>query len=114
MERLLKFPNVYVLLTVIAGGLPFAIYFCERTSGSLPTPSEWYATGVNHGPWRTAPEAFGLYYPIIILLVATLIAFSSRGKQEHKSALIVSGVLLGVIQIAILALQMYTLAWTID
>lgn len=114
MNKPFKFPSIYFLLTVILGGLPFLFYFLERKSGSLPTSEIWYASGVNHGPWRASPEAYSIYYPLVILLVATLIVFISRGVKEKKPSLFAIGAFLLLAQIILLFLQMYFLTWTID
>jgi len=114
MNNLLKLPTIYAFLTTIFGGLPFFLYFLERKVGSLPTSEVWYATGINHGPWRMRPEAFTIYYPVVILLIVTLIIFTTRGIKEKKPSLIGFGIILAIIQIGILFLQMYLLTWTID
>jgi len=113
-NQLLKFPNIYIILTAVLGGLPFLIYVLERKCGSLPSADAWYATGANHGPWRMEIEGFLIYYPVIVLLLATLIAFISRGTKEKKISLTIGGIALALVQISILVVQMYFLTWTID
>src|SRR6516162_6004307 len=102
MDKIYKFPYLYPLLTLMLGGLPFALYGIEQKLGILPTSEAWYATGSNHGPWRWELEGFTIYYPVIILGIFTLIAFMSRGSQEKKPSLIATGVFLVVLQVAVL------------
>lgn len=114
MNKFYKFPYLYPTLTFLLGGLPFAIYIIERKLGILPSSETWYATGTNHGPWRGSIEEFTIYYPLVILAIATLIIFISRGSKEKKTNLIFAGILLAVVQIGVLIAQMYFLTWTID
>jgi hypothetical protein len=108
------FPKVFALLTIVLGGLPLLIYLIERKSGLLPNSDSWYAAGTNHGPWRNGLEGLTIYYTMLILLIATLIAFVSRGIRERRRSLLVFGLLLVIIQLTALASQMHFLAWTID
>lgn len=110
----LKFPNVYFLLTIILGGLPFLIYFVERKFNILTTSEIWYSSGTNHGPWRWGVEGFTISYPIIILLIVTLITFFSKGIKNKRWILILAGLSLVIAQIIILFIQIYFLSWTID
>jgi hypothetical protein len=114
MTSLLKFPKVFALMSVVLGGLPFLIYLVERNLGSLPTSESWYATGANHGPWRNGAEGLTIYYPLIVLLVVTVVAFASRGVKDKQRSLIAFGLFLVIIQLAILVAQMYLLTWTVD
>ena len=42
--------------TLIAGALPFAVYYAERGLGGLiETQAEYLALGYNHEPWRWKP-----------------------------------------------------------
>jgi hypothetical protein len=109
-----RFPNALGLLTVSFGGLPFVLYFLERTVGSLPTSEVWYAAGTNHGPWRHSPEALTIYYPVLVLLIATLIMSLTRGTKDKKISIFGLGGLLLVGQIALLVAQMLLLTWLID
>ena len=47
-------------------------------------------------------EGFLIYYPVIVLLLATLIAFISRGTKEKKISLTIGGIALALVQISIL------------
>jgi len=113
-NQLLKFSGTYALLTIVLGVLPFIIYGIERKYGLLPTSEEWYAAGTNHGPWRWGLESFLIYYPILILLIATVLTFLFRGIKGKSWNLIAIGTLLVLVQIGILFAQMYFLTWTID
>jgi hypothetical protein len=105
---------VLAFLTVILGGLPFAIYFVEKKLGVITNSELWYATGASHGPWRGGVEVLTIYYPVVILLIVTFMMLIYRGGKTGKRSLIASGVLLALLQIAILFMQMYFLTWTID
>ena len=113
MKKLLTFPGIYFPLAVIFGALPFLISTIEMKLGSLPTAEVWYATGTNHGPWRWELEGFTVFYPLIILLVTTCIAFISRAVKNKKWSLLIVGLLLASIQISLLFLQLYFLGWTV-
>lgn len=113
-NKIIKSPYVFLILTFILGGLPFLISIIEMKLGLLSTAEVWYATGTNHGPWRWELEGFTVFYPLIILLIATLVNFISIGVKNKKWSLLVWGLLLAFIQIGLLFFQMYFLTWTID
>lgn len=104
----------YLILTVILGALPFAIYGIERTVHKLPSAKDWYATGTNHGPWRWEPEGFTVFYPIMILLVVTAVASISEAQKNKDRQRLLQGLGLVALQVAILCAQLLFLNWTVD
>lgn len=110
----LKFSHLYIALTALLGGLPFALYVFERTTGALSSEEIWYRTGVNHGPWRGGVKGLTIYYPIFILMIVTLGVILLRGVRDKKSNLLAFCLVLVSVQVAIMFAQMYLLAWTID
>lgn len=114
INRLLKFPNVYLTLTILLGVLPFLVYFFENRIGLISTSEVWYATGVNHGPWRGGIESLTIYYPVLILLLTTIFTFFSKYLKDKKWNLVVYALVLILIQIGFLVTQMYFLTWLID
>lgn len=101
-------------LTIVFGLLPFIIYFVERSMGWIPDVATWYAAGVNHGPWRSAPEGLTIIYPLVLLIATTLVmsAYKSWKSKELRPLLI--GIALVIVQTLALFAQMYFLTWTID
>jgi uncharacterized membrane protein YphA (DoxX/SURF4 family) len=76
--------NLFLILTVALGGLPFLVYFIERKLESLPTADSWYATGTNHGPWRGGIEGLTIYYPLLALLIVTLALSLSKSIKNKQ------------------------------
>jgi hypothetical protein len=111
---LLKSINLLAVLTAVFGALPFAIYFIEQRLGSITTSEVWYATGANHGPWRGGFEVATIYDPVVLLLFMTVCTRIYKGIKTNNGGLVASGMLLVVVQLALLLAQMYFLTWTID
>jgi hypothetical protein len=114
LNKFTKSPTVFSILTVLLGGFPFALYGVERKSGSLPSESVWYGTGVNHGPWRGRIESLALFYPTLVLIVLNGGLFLSRAVKTKNWRMLGFGLMLGLFQLACIAGQFYFLAWTID
>ncbi len=112
-KKLPRFPFLYFLLSILLGGLPFALYFFERISGLLTSEDSWYGTGANHGPWRWGIEGFTIYYPLLILMIVSLTK-SLSGVKERNWRLLAAGFALVAAQLVLLFGQMYFLTWTID
>jgi hypothetical protein len=106
--------SVLLILTGIFGALPFGIYFLERAIGSVPAPEAWYATGINHGPWRNSPESLTIYYPLVVLLIVTSIMLIAGGSKEKRLKTFGVGGALVIIQIVLLVAQMFFLTWLVD
>lgn len=99
--------------TVGLSALPFVIYAIERKIGVLPSAEAWYATKTNHGPWRWGLEGFTVFYPVLILLVVTVIKIIAPAVREKNRKLMMSGLGLIVLQLIGLFLQLSFLSWTV-
>jgi hypothetical protein len=106
--------GIFLLLTVLFGGLPFVVYVWQRYSGSLPGPEEWLARGINHGPWRWQAEGFAVAYPMVILAAVTLAVFAVLAARRRSFSALWQGLVLIGVQAAVLYGQVATLHWTID
>lgn len=113
-KKIFQSPFLLATLTIFFGVLPFLVYFMERRLGYLPSSEIWYSGGINHGPWRSGLESVIIFYPLLMLVVATVGMFLFRGLKNKSFGLLFVGLALILIQISFLFLQMYYLTWTID
>ncbi len=102
------------LWTVLLGVLPFVIYAVERALGKLPSATDWYKGGTNHGPWRWELEGFTILYPVMILAVITAIKSIAEGQERKKWQPVLIGGGLIVLQAVILYAQLVVLNWTVN
>ena len=111
--KLSKTIKSLILLLFVLGGLPFLIYFIQRSVGYIPDMESWYDNGINHGPWRSSIESITLYYPLALLIISTLIIFILNViKKKWQDLLIVF--LLLLLQCFLIFTQIYYLSWLID
>ena len=64
--------RLLVILTLLFGGLPFALYLGAQMTGALPSPEDWMARGYSHGPWRWELSGFTVGYPLAVLGIVTV------------------------------------------
>ena len=100
--------------TIFFGALPFVIYGVESWTGLLASEEAWLEQGFNHGPWRWEAEGFTIAYPLAILALVTIVITVVRAVGRRQLQLIGAGIGLLVLQISIIALQLFTLFWLID
>ena len=97
--------------------LPYPYYFWSRATGQLMSESGWWAQGMNHGPWRWEWPAALVLVPMYALLIgavalaiAALVVALQRKLLRHACAI---GAVAGL-YFAMLAIQLFTLFWTVD
>ncbi|WP_444928115.1 hypothetical protein ACJJI4_11205 [Microbulbifer sp. TRSA002] len=97
--------------------LPYAIYFYSRSMGLLPAESDWWAQGVNHGPWRwkwqmafILPSLYSLLFGSICLL---LVGLAKSVMKSSVQQLVIYG-FLALAYFGAFYLLAKTVFWTID
>ena len=106
--------RVLVILTLLLGGLPFALYLGAQMSGALPSPGDWMAQGYNHGPWRWELSGFTVGYPLAVLGIVTVSVGAWQALQRRSWSTAATGSAILVLQAAILVAQFQTIWWTVD
>ena len=101
-------------LSLIAWISPFVVYFVARLFGNLPSEEGWLDQGFNHGPWRWEWPMFLIGYPLVVLVIATIIATGISLIRLRRARPLAIGELLLIVQFAALASQVYILWLTID
>ena len=107
--------RIYVALagaTFLLGLVPFVVYFIETTLEILPSPEQWFAVA-NRGPWAFELIGWFIGYPLIILMIATVV-FGFFSAIVRKVRFLSLSVTLFVSQLVLLALQGVYLLWLIE
>ena len=106
--------RLLVILTLLFGGLPFALYLGAQMAGALPSPEDWMAQGYNHGPWRWELSGFTVGYPLAVLGIVTVAVSTWRALLRRRLSPAATGSAILVLQAAILLAQLQTIWWTVD
>ena len=109
-----KMMKVLLLITAVAGGLPFAVYAWARATGSLPSEEVFRRSGGNHSPWWTEWQGNLIGLPLALLVVVALVTSIVLSIFERKAWPLVGGMLLIVFQVVLIFVQLNFLFWTID
>ena len=107
-------------LTAVALALfavPFPYYAWCRATGALPSESEWWSRGINHGPWRWEPPMAFVLIPMYLLLLIAVVAvvigvvcsFRHRRATPLALSLVQAGAFVGLFYV-----QAMLMFWTID
>jgi len=107
-------PLILSLCTFIAGSLPFAVYYAERVLGFIGTEAEYLELGYNHGPWRWEAEGFTLLWPLLLLMVITVVWGVIRAMTSHRIWPLLFALALFISQSGLMFLHLWTLGWLID
>ncbi len=122
MRSLLRRPadssGVRLLLVVIGIGLLGLLYYVQaRLFGDLPSPSIWFAKGIDHGPWHD--DARGWIFSLLIFGLAISAPFTVtwafraaafRANREDLPLAIAAA----VANIGLLVTYLQLIYWTID
>lgn len=106
--------RVLVILTLLFGSLPFALYLGAQMTGALPSPEDWMAQGYNHGPWRWELLGFTLGYPLAVLGIVTVAVSAWQALHRRRLSPAATGSAILVLQAVILLVQFQTIWWTVD
>ena len=97
--------------------LPFPYYVWSRATGALPSESEWWSRGMNHGPWRwelpAALVVIPMYLLLLLVVVAVVAGVISSLKHRQAIPLAVSLVQAGAF-VGLFYAQAKLVFWTID
>lgn len=112
-----KTTRYLTISTIMFSVLPFLVYCFEVSKNILPDPDIWYGAN-NHGPWREGSwEGLILLKPLVFLILITFVFLIKRiikTEQVSKKKEIIFFVGLILVQIIMLFLQLFVMAWTID
>ena len=106
-----------VVLALVLFAMPFPYYAWSRWTGVLPSEADWWAQGMNHGPWRwQAPMAL-VIVPMYGLLLAAPTAFvfgAVRSLTQRRWLPLGMSTLQAAIFAGFFYVQAMLLFWTID
>lgn len=115
--KLSKGQRISVYAWVVLLILPYTVYFYARAAGYLPSESDWWSQGINHGPWRWRWQMLFILPSIYIFILGSIALFLvgvvSSIKYKSKKNL---GVycLLSLLYLGSFYLHVSSLFWTID
>ncbi len=108
-----------IVLTVLLGALPMALYAGARLSGSLPSEAAWECQhrGGNHGPWWDTAQGVVIYLSdlaLVVLLIVTLTGSIVVALMKRRTSPVLVGLALAALHAVLLFTQLWFLFWTVD
>jgi hypothetical protein len=97
--------------------VPFPFYAWSRATGALPSESEWWARGVNHGPWRWELPMALVIIPMYLLPAAAIVAVGLGviwSSKQRRGAPIGLALVQAAVFVGLFYAQASLLYWTID
>ncbi len=88
--------------TALLGGLPLVAFGISWALGTPPSRIIWIDPGRNHGPWRWALEGWLLGYPLMALMLVTLVTGVVLALVRKQLTSIGHALILIVLQLALL------------
>ena len=106
-----------VVLALVLFAIPFPYYAWSRLTGALPSEADWWAQGMNHGPWRWQPPMALVLIPMYTLLLAApivLVSGAVRAVTQRRWLPLGMSTLKGVMFAGFFYVQAMLLFWTVD
>ncbi len=106
--------RIFLLISLVAIVLPFAVFAVQRITGILDGEQAWLALGQDHGPWHGRPSGFTIFFPMLAwspFVVVIAIFFALREVSWRP---LVGGLGLIGLHAAAMIIQLETIVWLID